>query len=189
MLISLQKLAEMTSEETLSEVISSFKCPKDNDIEGFLYNKAILFDRKGKSKTHLLLNQDALETGSVEILAYFSLAIHLLKLPESTSASQIRRLDGLYARKGSEPITEIPSFLIGQLAKNDTYTSSISGALLLEYALSAIASAEEIVGGRVVYIECRDIPQVVSFYETNGFKVLRQDPDDGLIQMYCLIGK
>jgi hypothetical protein len=179
----------MTSEETLLEVISSFKCSKDVDIEGFLNNKAVLFNRKGKSRTHLLLNQDALETGSIEILAYFSLAIHMLKIPEGTSANQVRRLDGLYARKGSEPITEIPSFLIGQLAKNDTYASEISGSLLLEYALSDIASAQEIVGGRVAYIECRDTPKVISFYEQNGFKILRRDPDDGLIQMYCIIGK
>jgi len=61
--------------------------------------------------------------------------------------------------------------------------------LVLEYALSVISSAEEIVGGRVVYIECRDIPKVISFYENNGFKVLRSDPDDSLIQMYCIIGK
>ena len=189
MLVPLQKLTEMASEEVLSEVISTFKCAKDSDIEGFINNKAVLFNRKGKSKTHLVLNQDALEKGDIEIVAYFSLAIHLLKVPEGTSASQVRRLDGLYSRKGGDPITEIPSFLIGQLAKNDTYASSISGSLLLEYALSAISSAEEIVGGRVVYIECRDIPKVISFYENNGFKVLRSDPDDGLIQMYCIIGK
>jgi hypothetical protein len=179
----------MTSEETVLEVISSFKCSKDVDIEGFLNSKAVLFNRKGKSRTHLLLDQGALENGSIELLAYFSLAIHMLRIPESTSANQVRRLDGLYARKGSEPITEIPSFLIGQLAKNDTYASSVSGSLLLEYALSAISSAQEFVGGRVVYIECRDLPKVISFYEQNDFKVLRRDPDDGLIQMYCIIGR
>ena len=179
----------MTSGDTFSEVISTFKCSQDSDIESFLNDKAVLFNRKGKSKTHLVLNQDALEKGSIEIVAYFSLAIHLLRLPEGTSASQIRRLDGLYSRKGSDPITEIPSFLIGQLAKNDTYSSTISGSLLLEYALSVISAAEEFIGGRVVYIECREIPKVITFYENNGFKVLRRDPDDGLIQMYCLIGK
>jgi len=180
---------DMTSVETFSEVISSFKCAKDSDIEGFINQKAVLFNHKGKSKTHFILNQDALEKGAIEIVAYFSLAIHLLRVPEDASVSQIRRLDGLYSRRGSDPITEIPSFLIGQLAKNDTYSSGISGSLLLEYALSVIAAAEEFVGGRVVYIECRDIPKIIAFYENNGFKVLRRDPDDGLIQMYCVIGK
>jgi len=182
-------LIEMASTETISEVFSNFKCVKDNDIESFINDKSVLFDRKGKSKTHLLLNQDKLEKGIIEIVAYFSLAIHQLRIPEGASASQIRRLDGLYAKKGKNPITEIPSYLIGQLAKNDTYSSDISGSLLLEYALSIISKAEENVGGRVVYVECRDIAKVITFYENNGFKVLRRDPDDGLIQMYCVIGK
>lgn len=180
---------EMASDETIAEVISSFKCFRDNDIESFFYSKAVLFNKKGKSKTHLILNQEALEEGRIEILAYFSLAIHLLRIPESASATQIRRLDGLYSRVGGEPISEIPSYLIGQLAKNDTYASSISGSLVLEYALFIISAAEENVGGRIVHVECRDIPQVIQFYESNGFRVLRRDPNDGLIHMYCIIGR
>ena len=151
--------------------------------------KAILFDQKGKSCTHIILNQDALENSNIEIVAYFSLAIHLLGIPEGTSPSQIKRLDGLYSRKGSAPLSEVPSFLIGQLAKNDRYSAAISGSLLLEYALSAIYSAKRIVGGRVVYIECRNEPKLISFYEGNGFKALRRDPNDGLVQMCRLLCK
>jgi hypothetical protein len=82
-----------------------------------------------------------------------------------------------------------PAFLIGQLAKNDKYKKMFPGKTLLEYALSAIAEAERIVGGRVAYVECRDIPELISFYEQNGFKTLRRDPSDGLVQLYCIIGK
>jgi len=172
----------MTSDEIISGVISNFSCIRDNDIESFIKEKAILFDNKGKSKTHLLLSEEALVNGRIEIAAYFSLAIQMLRIPEGTSVTQIRRLDGFYSRRGGEPITEIPSFLIGQLAKDDKFTSKISGALLLEYALSTISVATKMIGGRVVYIECRDILKLISFYENNGFKVLRQDPNDGLIQ-------
>jgi hypothetical protein len=105
--VSLQKLTELTSSDTLSEVLSSFKCSQDNDIESFLNEKALLFDRKGKSRTHLILDQDALENSSIEIVAYFSLAIHLLRIPENTSVTQIKRLDGLYSRRGSEPLSEV----------------------------------------------------------------------------------
>jgi hypothetical protein len=180
---------DMASEDTVSEVISAFACSYDSDIVSFIREKAILFDRKGKSKTHLILDQDKLENGQIVIVAYFALAIHLLRIPEGTSATQVKRLDGLYSKRSGEPITEIPSFLIGQLAKDDKYSSAISGTLLLDYALSVISAAEERVGGRVVYIECRDIPELIEFYENNGFKLLRRDPDDELIQMYCIIGK
>ena len=189
MLISLERLIEIASEHTVTEAISRFSCSKDNDIESFLQEKAALFDRKGKSKTHFILSQEALKAGIVDIAAYFSLAIALLRIPEGTSATQIKRLDGLYSKRGGEQITEIPSFLIGQLAKNDSYSDAIPGTLVLECALSVISSAEEMVGGRVVYLECRDVSKVIGFYEKNGFKVFRRDPDDGLVQMCCVIGK
>jgi hypothetical protein len=187
--VSLQSLIEMTSESFVSEIVSGFVCAKDDDIDSFIKTKAALFDRKGKSKTHFLLDEDALLHGRIEIVAFFSLAIQLLKIPEGATNAKIRRLDGLYSRKGGSPITEIPSFLIGQLAKNDKYANVFPGKMLLEYALSAIAEAERIVGGRVAYVECRDVPELVSFYERNGFKALRRDPFDGLVQLYCIIGK
>jgi len=112
-----------------------------------------------------------------------------LKIPNGTAASQIRKLDGLYAKKESEAITEIPAFLIGQLSKNDEYTDRITGDELLEYALSVIGKAQGIVGGRVAFIECQDKPKLIDFYSRNGFKYFRKDPDDGLIQMIRLLDK
>ena len=188
MLISLKRLVELASEEVVSEVFSTFECKQDSDIELFLTEKAILFDKKGKSKTHLLLDEDELMSGNIKVAAYFSIAIQSLRIPESTSMSQIRRLDGLYSKRGGEPISEVPSYLIGQLAKDDKYKTAINGSLVLEYAISVILSAEHLVGGRVAYIECRDIPKLITFYEKNGFKLLRRDPNDALLQMYCIIG-
>ena len=188
MLISLKRLIELASEDIISGVFSTFRCKHDLDIESFLKEKAVLFDKKGKSKTHLLLDEDELMHGNIVIAAYFSNAIQSLKIPESISMSQIRRLDGLYSKRGGEQISEVPSYLIGQLAKNDSYKNQIDGSLVLEYAMSVISSAEHLVGGRVVYIECRDIPILITFYESSGFKLLRRDPNDALLQMYCIIG-
>jgi hypothetical protein len=123
----------MTSEETVKEVISTFYCSKDHDIESFLKNanKAILYERKSKSRTYFIFDEDGLENGSFVLLAYFTIAIQTLKIPNGTAASQIRKLDGLYAKKGSETLTEIPSYIIGQLGKNDKYTDKIAGDELL----------------------------------------------------------
>lgn len=181
----------MTSEETVKEVISTFYCSKDHDIESFLKNenKAILYERISKSRTYLIFDEDDLESGSFVLLAYFTIAIQTLKIPNGTAASQIRKLDGLYAKKGSEALTEIPSYLIGQLSKNDEYADKIAGDELLEYALSVISKAQGIVGGRVAFIECQDEPQLINFYTGNGFKHFRKDPDDGLVQMVRLLDK
>ena len=51
---------EIVSEDSISEIVQEFKCLKDNDIQSFLHDKAALFNRKGKSKTHLILNQESL---------------------------------------------------------------------------------------------------------------------------------
>lgn len=181
----------MTSEVKVKEVISDFYCHKDSDIESFLKNenKAILYERKSKSRTYFIFSEKELEKGIFVLLAYFAISMQTLKIPDGTSASQIRKLDGLYAKKGSEAITEIPSFLIGQLGKNDKYADKITGDELLEYAFSVIGKAQGIVGGRVAFIECQDKSKLIDFYTRNGFKYLRKDPDDGLIQMIRLLDK
>lgn len=187
MLIALKKFLEMASEEKVAEVISFFKCEKDPDIENFIKDKAITYERKAKSRTYLIFDEEALLTGEFKLLAYFAVAMQTLKIPEGTSSSQIRRLDGLYSRKGDGMITEIPAFLIGQLGKNDSYADEIVGDEITDYALSVISRAQEIIGGRIVYIECQDKLELKEFYSRNGFKVFRQDTDDKLIQMVRLL--
>jgi hypothetical protein len=181
----------MTSEETVKEVISTFYCSKDPDLESFLKNenKAILFEKKSKSRTYFIFDEIELENGQLVLLAYFTIGIQTLKIPHGSAASQIRKLDGLYAKKGSEAITEIPAFLIGQIGKNDLYSNKITGDELLEYALSVISKAQEIVGGRVAFIECQDKPQLIEFYNKNNFKYFRKDLEDGLVQMIRLLDK
>jgi len=164
LLIALEKFLEMASEEKVSEVISVFKCKKDPDIENFIKDKAIIYERKAKSRTYLIFDEEAILAGEFRLLAYFAIAMQTLKIPEGTSPSQIRRLDGLYSRKGDGLITEIPAFLIGQLGKNYSYAGEIAGDEIIDYALSVILRAQEIIGGRIVYIECQDKLELKEFY-------------------------
>ncbi|GAB4273956.1 hypothetical protein [Thermincola ferriacetica] len=75
MLIALEKFLEMASEEKVSEVISVFKCEKDPDIENFLKEKSIIYERKAKSRTYLVFDEDAMLAGEYKLLAYFAIAI------------------------------------------------------------------------------------------------------------------
>lgn len=187
MLVSLEKFLEMASEEKVSEVISVFKCGRDPDIENFIKSKAITYEKKAKSRTYLVFDEEVMNEGEFDLLAYFTIAMQTLKIPEGTSPSQIRKLEGLYSRKGDGLITEIPAFLIGQLGKNDLHAGDIPGDEIMDYALSVIFRAQEIIGGRVVFIECMEKPKLIEFYSRNGFKIFRQDPDDKLIQMARLL--
>jgi hypothetical protein len=164
-----------------------YRCTKDSDIELFLKEKALRFERKSKSRTFLIVNAETLNVRRVDLLAYFTIAIQTLKIPKGISANKIKKLDGLFSKRGSDLISEIPAFLIGQLGKNDLFSTEINGDEIINYAFSILFRVRELIGGRVVFVECRDNPDLIGFYENNGFEVFRQDPDDKLLQMIRLL--
>ena len=69
----------MSDETKAQELISIFVCEKDADIENFLKSRAIQFEKLGKSRTFFIYDEDQDE---FQILAYFTLAIQVLKIPE-----------------------------------------------------------------------------------------------------------
>lgn len=172
----------MSDEEKAQELISIFVCEKDLDIESFLKNRAIQFEKLGKSRTFFIYDEDKDE---FEILAYFTLAIQVLKIPEGMlSGNKIKKLDGLSANMRGNRITEFPSILIGQLGKNEMYLGTISGSEVLEYCLAKILEGQVRLGGRIIMLECKDTPYLVSLYEKFGFNVLEKDYEEGeLLQM------
>ncbi|EAX46811.1 conserved hypothetical protein [Thermosinus carboxydivorans Nor1] len=117
-----------------------------------------------------------LEAGALEILAYFSVALKVVKIAPGITRSKAKKLDGLYSN-----IEQTPGYLIGQLAKNDAAADRIGGKEILDYAFAIIARAFSAVGGRFVLVECADKPKLLSFYETNGFQFLQKT--DKLVQM------
>ena len=50
-------------------------------------------------------------------------------------------------------------------------------------AIIHIRQAIQIVGGRLIYLDCKD--ELVSYYEQNGFKLLQKQKD--LNQMYLVV--
>lgn len=57
----------------------------------------------------------------------------------------------------------------------------------MDYAISVIFRVQELIGGKVVFVECQDKHRLIVFYSRNGFRVFRQDPEDKLIQMVRLL--
>ena len=80
--------------------------------------------------------------------------------------------------------------LIGQLSKNykNGYNELISGDILLKLACDKIREAQEILGGRFIFLECEDKHKLKAFYSNNGFVCFgkRQVNDKNyLLQMLC----
>ena len=107
------------------------------DVENFLKNSAILFEKLNKSRTYLIFKK-----GTTDILAYFTLTISILKIvDEDVSKKTLKRLDGISKEK-----KEFPVYLIGQLGKNDKFWNEINGREILEKAIYLIYKANSIVG-------------------------------------------
>ena len=85
----------MSDEEKAQELISIFECSKDTDIENFLKYKAIAFEKLGKSRTFFIYDEDK---EGFTILAYFTLALQVLKVPEILSNRNIKNFDGFNAK-------------------------------------------------------------------------------------------
>ncbi|NLL53426.1 MAG: N-acetyltransferase [Peptococcaceae bacterium] len=128
-------IAELGEEET-KNILSSYLCPKNADIEYFLKNKAIEFAKQGIAATHLVFT----DLREVPVLiGYFALSnktIHISK----------RALNYNYQRRIKRFATPYDSgymlstLLIAQLGKNFTneYNKLITGDELLKMALDKV---------------------------------------------------
>lgn len=139
-----------------------------------------MFENKGISRTYLILNDRG------EIIGYFSLSIKEISLTSIPSKSKIKKIDGL-----SKNATSAKAFLIGQIGKNFSIENNpLSMQKILEEAYAYIHKAQEIIGGRMILIECENVDKLIKLYEDHGFTKIEMEsnPDeDSLIQMYNMI--
>lgn len=172
---------EYCDEASLTEALSLFECAhmgeESQDVISFLQQYAIPFEKDGTSRTYLVVNDDAAQDGRLQIDGYFSLAIKVLYFHGVDS-------DILAQAFGDASKKNCPAFLIGQLARG-IHSEKGSGAEYLDIALSYIAGASNVVGGRFVYLDC--VPERQSYYEKCGFNFLQHKHKSELIQMYRII--
>jgi len=100
----------------------------------------------------LILDEEALIDGKINIIAYFTVSNKALNPRDEISKNVRKYLDGLGNKRGSTFVV----YLIGQLGKNDTYRLEIDGNELVARAIATINEAYEIVGGRCILIECQN---------------------------------
>ena len=190
---ALTSLIKKTEEdkELLNQILSSFSCELDKDIENFLQNKAVQFEELSKARTYLICSQKQVESENfcldqLNIYGYFSLALKVLSIPDDFSNRKRMEIDGLSAKIYGKPINDFPCYLIGQLAKNSNIDiNAISGDELLQSALNIISNAVKAVGGRYVMIECHNNDKLINFYKRNGFVKISNvfDKDNEMLQM------
>lgn len=84
------------------------------------------------------------------------------------------------------------AFLIAQFGKNSAYNGkfTLSGNNLMEQAIEALKTAQHLVGGGIVYLECEQEPHLIDFYtnDSNRFREFseRNSKSEGIIYKQLL---
>lgn len=149
----------------LSGYLKGFVCSRDKDRETFLHELAFVFEKRGLARTDL-----AIASGS--IAGYFTISIRRLKVPETSALSST-----LEKRMNVDPGNRVAqTHLLGQLGRADESYSGL-GSELIEDAIELVKNANNIVGCRVVRLDCID--GLIHYYENQGFKYLCKTKSDG----------
>jgi len=175
----LQEAINNFSEGELSNLFASFCCQKNKDVETFIREKAIQFERTHNARTYLIFDEDTLSESKIELLGYFSLSFKGIPLDEKVSKSKAKKLDGF-----SKNPKQIRCYLIGQLGKNFSIPNNpLNLETILKLIFSILKQAQDLVGGRVILLECENVEKLISAYENYGFKFLQKQE---LVQMYMV---
>lgn len=168
-IVNLKIMVEEIGEERTRELLSTFSCPQNPDVERFLTKNAIEFAKQDLSQTHLVF---ASHKNKPEIVGYFCLAYKYITIRRDVlSGTQRRKISkfATYSRDLQSYCLSAP--LIAQLGKNfsNGLNQLITGDELLKIACDKVASVQFEVGGRFVYVECEDKEILCNFYRRNGF--------------------
>ena len=193
--IKLKDIYNVLGEKDTKELLKDFKCEINKDVEDFIRNKALEFSKQGIAETYIIIT--SFKQKNV-IIGYFAIANKTTKIRKillsNTKKRQIQKY-GVYNSESKSYDIALP--LIGQLGKNfdNGYNELISGDCLLKLACDKIREVQDIIGGRFVFLECEDKPELRQFYENNGFvcfgkRSLERDErktnsGEYLLQMLC----
>ena len=197
-IISLEDIYESIGEEKLKEIINEFECDLNKDVEYFIKEKAIQFLKLGIAKTFLI--STSYKEKQV-IVGYFSLTHKVTRIKKNLLSNSLRKRLGRFSENDELNYYIISLPLIGQLGKNykNQYNELINGDILLKLACDKVKEAQQILGGKFVFLECEDKPKLKEFYESNGFvcfgkRNLEKDEREKnsgeyLLQMLCDLSK
>lgn len=170
--------------DEVTQTLNNFSCENNFDVQDFLLNpaKAIRFEQTDNARTYLILDN---ETGL--ILAYFSVSFKDLTLNEiDISKTLIKNLDGI-----SKNATRIRAFLIGQIGKNFNIPNNpVKLTYILDEIYAVLFEVRNLIGGRIIILECEDNPKLIQLYEKNGFKLFdikNETPPPKLRTMFTFI--
>lgn len=182
-----EKSDSKEAEKVAKRYLEDFKCERNKDVENFLHNLSIRYERENKARTYLITDED------LEIVAYFSIGIKPILIDEKKhvlSKQQKKDMKLEVIEKEEKNHQVISTFLIGQIARNDKFDKSTIGLEeILGQVFEKVNEVVKIIGGKIVLIEVDNNPILVKYYEKFGFKLIKDGSDDELTQLMKFNGK
>ena len=156
-------------EDLLKQVLSTFSCKKNVDVEKFLRNQAVDFTKKNQSVTYIVLTAK-----SGLMVGYFTITVKPISVNGAGFSNTVKRKIARVSEQ--DPVNgtySLAAYLIAQLGKNFSNGANemITGEQLLGLAIEKIKELQYMAGGMVVFLEAENEEKLLDFYEKqNGFK-------------------
>ena len=162
-------ILEYIGEDACQNILSSFICPLNPDVEDFIHTKAIQFAKQRIAVSYLVFVE---QEEQKYLVGYYTLANKFVCVNSSALSKTMQKKIGKFSQY--DPSLErfmVSMPLIAQLGKNFASTTpiSIAGSDLLELAMERVLEIEHLIGGKTVYIECNSQPKLFDFYSSAGF--------------------
>lgn len=172
-IIRLSSLLSGYGEEAVAEKLASFVPAFNTSTDSFLTENAIPMEKKSECRTYIALDPD-----TSEIMGFFSIGFRCLEVPEGCGLSKktLKKLN-----RSDDGVAQ--AYLLGQLSRAKGYDGF--GKTLIDEALRKIRTAQEIVGCRVVRLDCTD--ELIGYYQEYGFHFVKKNTDKDLNQMIMLL--
>jgi len=168
----LEVIQSTDSNRKVKKLLETFSCTRNMDLQDFLCNKAVTFEKNLRSRTYLYIDNT-----TQEVAAYFTITISTLHT-DNISPEVIKLLDGY-----KNDVVSIPCFLIGQIGKADKFEPRKIGEFILNDAIEIINQSQKSLGGRFILLDAINKEQVIKFYEANAFFPIEKDTASESIKM------
>ncbi|RYL93654.1 hypothetical protein [Sporolactobacillus sp. THM19-2] len=126
-IFELSDLIQTSTKEEVNQLLSSFSCVKNPDVQNFLNQRAISNDVRQFAKTYLVVNQYEPR----DIIGFFSFNISSFSIINDVSNSSHKYVTGF--KDGHETF---PTLLLCQFGRADRYKGIVPGDELLTIFLS-----------------------------------------------------
>ena len=174
-ILSLSEMIETYGQDIVSDILESFKSVHDSATESFLKEKAIDMEIRDLFRTYLAVSKK-----DTRVLGYITVSIKCMRIPdENILSGKTRKSMNIDSKTNI-----VQSFLIGQLSRSAEAPKGL-GSYLLDVAFEKLNQVRELVGCRIVRLDCHD--ELVPYYTSYGFKLITKNDDRSLKQMMTFI--